>query len=110
MRRQREYTVDEVKAMAVRHEKEDPFQARVIALAELCGFRVYHTHDSRGSQEGFPDLVMIRGPRQIVAELKREGEKPTPEQLAWLYAFGGCGAEVFVWRPSDWDEVVRVLE
>ena len=34
--------------------KEADFQATVIELAELQGWRVYHTHDSRRSQPGLP--------------------------------------------------------
>ena len=64
--------------------KEANFQATVIELAELHGWRVYHTHDSRRSQPGFPDLTLVRRYRLIFAELKREGGKLTAEQTAWL--------------------------
>ena len=66
-------------------QTEAQFQAVVIEYAELHGWRVYHTHDSRRSQAGFPDLTMVRAePRLIFAELKSEGGKPTDEQTAWL--------------------------
>jgi hypothetical protein len=47
----------------------------------------YHTLDSRGSQPGFPDVLALKGPRLVVAELKSEHGKLTPEQARWLAAF-----------------------
>ena len=47
--------------------------------------------------------------RLVVAELKKMGEDPTPKQWEWLYLFQACGAEIFVWRPLDFDEMTQVL-
>ena len=33
-----------------------------------------------------------------------------PEQRAWLAALQQTAAEVYLFRPSDWDEIVRVLQ
>lgn len=88
---------------------EAEWQEQVEQIAGLCGWAKFHVRDSRGSEEGFPDLLLIRPPRLLVAELKREGEKPTGAQLLWLTLFAGVGAETFVWRPNDFDEVVNVL-
>ena len=59
-------------------QTEAQFQAVVIEYAELHGWRVYHTHDSRRSQPGFLDLTMVRPPRLIFAELKSEDGNPKP--------------------------------
>ncbi len=40
---------------------EGDFQAGVVRLAELRGWLVYHTHDSRRSQPEFPDLTLAEG-------------------------------------------------
>ena len=53
-------------------QTEAQFQAAVIQYAELKGWMVYHTHDSRGSRPGFPDLTMVRDGVLIFAELKSE--------------------------------------
>ena len=45
---------------------------QVKAVALTCGWRLYHTFDSRRSAAGFPDLVLVRPPRVIFAELKSE--------------------------------------
>ena len=79
------------------------FQPAVIKLAKLCDWMVYHTHDSRRSEAGFPDLVLIpiAGTGMIAAELKVGDNATTAEQLAWLEAFGKVeGCEAVVWRPD----------
>jgi hypothetical protein len=47
--------------------------------------------------------------RVIYVELKREGGKPTETQRRWLTALAQAGAEVYLWQPSDLDEVGLVL-
>ena len=81
---------------------EADFQAQVVKLATVLGWKVYHTHDSRRSHEGFPDLILIRRSRLIAAELKTRKETTTSDQRQWLCAFIGLGdyAEVSLWRPD----------
>lgn len=67
---------------------EKDWQEVVVSYALLNKWLVYHTHDSRRSEAGFPDLVMVRGGRCVVAELKREGKAPTQAQREWLEALG----------------------
>jgi hypothetical protein len=87
---------------------EKQFMAAVIETAQMLGWLVYHTHDSRHSAAGFPDLVLVRD-RVVFAELKAEKEKISDEQEAWLAALGFAGAEVFCWRPSDWEVIEEAL-
>jgi len=89
---------------------ERDFQAQVLQLANLTGWLTYHTHDSRRSQAGFPDLVFVRPPAIVFAELKSARGKLRPEQEAWLEAVAGCetvGARL--WRPSDWPEIEKEM-
>ena len=82
---------------------EADFQAQIVKLATLLGWKVYHTHDSRKSQGGFPDLILIRRTRMIVSELKTQEHTTTDEQRKWMHAFIGIGigdAEVSLWRPD----------
>jgi hypothetical protein len=99
---------------------EREFQIAVVELARLMGWRVHHTRPAltqRGrwltpiqGDAGFPDLVLCRPPRLILAELKRVGGKPTADQQAWLDALASCaGVEVYLWTPADWDAVARTL-
>ena len=91
-------------------ELEDPFRESVEDLARRCGWLVYHTHDSRRSEPGYPDDVLLRDGVQIVFEAKSEDGKTTPDQDTWLEAYRQVpGCIVRVWRPSDWDEIERLL-
>ena len=90
-------------------QTEKQFMAQVIELAKLRGWAHYHTHDSRRSEEGFPDLVLTRRPRVIFAELKSDRGKLTPAQRAWLDELRACGQEAYVFRPRDWKTIERVL-
>lgn len=61
---------------------------------------------------GWPDLVLIRRGRVVVAELKRQGQHPEELQLAVLLELRGAGLEAYVWRPSDLDSglIYRILQ
>lgn len=78
-------------------------------LASTLGWRLrYHTLRSKGSTSGFPDRVLVRE-RVIFAELKTETGKPTDSQQQWLTGLAAAGAEVYLWRPSDLEEIGKVL-
>lgn len=90
--------------------REKQFQDQVVQLAKHCGWLVYHTYDSRWSEPGFPDLLMMRGERIVVAELKAVTGRVSQDQRKWLAAFKRISyIETFLWRPTDWDEVERTL-
>lgn len=89
---------------------EKTFLQQVKDLARLCGWRVYHTLDSRGSDPGFPDLCMARPPRVVFAELKSECGKLTPAQREWLSCLAACGVKVYVWTPREWEQVEATLQ
>lgn len=87
---------------------EKVWQAQVVEVARTLGWRCYHTFDSRRSQPGFPDLVLVRD-RVVFLELKSEKGKVSAAQQDWLQALADAGAEACVARPSDFDELGRVL-
>ena len=108
---------------------ERELQRAVIDLAEVNAWTIAHFHDSRrqvkpgvfvGDQAaaGFPDLVMVRAHRLIFAELKGEKGRVKPDQQVWLDLLKACALgrevigdafEVYLWRPSDWPQIARVL-
>ena len=69
-------------------------------LMKDLGLLGYHTKDSRGSREGYPDWTIV-GSRTLFRELKREGKNPTAAQQVWLDALTAAGEDADVWRPSD---------
>jgi hypothetical protein len=88
------------------HEKL--FMADVVALAKKNGWKAYHAYDSRKSEAGFPDLVLVK--RYVIyAELKTNVGRTTAAQEVWLEALLQAGAEVRVWRPVDWPEIIATL-
>ena len=88
--------------------KERELQQTIIDLARLNGWTVYHTYDSRRSEPGFPDLVLVRE-RVIYAELKTEKGKLSKHQKKWRYALLAAGADHRIWRPSSWPEIEETL-
>lgn len=99
---------------------EGELQEAIIDLAMLTGWLVHHDRPARSrdgwrtamqGHVGFPDLCLARNSRVIFAELKRETESATPDQLRWLTALGygrvdgytgALAFETYLWRPSDW--------
>lgn len=88
---------------------EKQFQNKITALCRYLGLKVYHTFDSRRSDPGFPDLVIVGRGGVIFAELKSAKGKVTFAQQDWLTRLAKAGQRTYLWRPEDFDEVQRVL-
>jgi len=58
---------------------------------------------------GFPDITAWRE-RVIYVELKRQGGRLSDEQVNAHRTLENAGAEVYVWRPGDFDIVFNVLQ
>jgi hypothetical protein len=88
---------------------ESKLQADVIEACHVLRLMVYHTHDSRRSAAGFPDLVIV-GPGGIEFwELKSAEGKTSIEQREWIDALKRAGQHAAVYRPQDWDLMVGRL-
>lgn len=81
---------------------EKQLQSCVVKLAKLLKLLVYHTHDSRRSEAGFPDLCIVGPHSMFFAELKSDKGRVSKAQLGWLSALEKAGCEVWVFRPFDW--------
>ncbi|HZU75525.1 MAG TPA: VRR-NUC domain-containing protein [Dehalococcoidia bacterium] len=91
-------------------ESEASLQRKVQQLAGLFGWEAYHTRFSVASQPGWPDLALVRPPRLVLAELKRQDGRVTPAQQRWLALLGACtSVETYLWRPADLELVAAVL-
>lgn len=116
MSRADRWTMDDVQAYYARqHPHQEPARASEAAMAEAAllaevrqlakahGWRCYHTHDSRHSEAGFPDVVLCKpGQPVIFAELKDRTRKVTEAQQVWLaFLARATGVEAYVWRPAD---------
>lgn len=58
--------------------------------------------------KGWVDLTLVRE-RVIFAELKSGTGKLNPDQEAWLARLRAAGQEVYEWRDTDYDDIVRIL-
>ena len=88
---------------------EEMLQAQVLTYATLRGWLSYHTHDSRRSSPGFPDLVLVRGKRLVFAELKTEKGVLSTAQKEWGQKLFETGSEYYVWKPSNWEDIETLL-
>jgi hypothetical protein len=105
-----------------RATSEDELLTAVVQWADLRGWLIHHDRRSdRAIQQGdvgFPDLVLARDRRVLFVELKSETGSVSTPQMAWILAIAGQDPktrlpghpEVFVWRPSDLDRAIKVLE
>ena len=88
---------------------EKAWQRDVLEAAHNLGWSTYHTWLSALSSPGFPDLVLVRD-RILFAELKTMRGKITDNQTHWLAKLEAAGAEVYVWRPADFPNVIDTLQ
>ena len=88
----------------VKKKSEEILQDSIIELAKLLGYLHYHTHDSRRSPEGFPDLVLAHVKTGVVLwiECKSEHGELSDDQAKWGRALVAGNARYFIFRPHDW--------
>ena len=104
-----------VRAMATTSERtlripEREFLRQIRDLANVFGWKIYHTHNSKHSEKGYPDVTLVRDGDLIFSELKTNSGRLTPEQTQWIEALGQCRTvEACIWRPSQWDRIVERL-
>jgi hypothetical protein len=111
--------------------REKDLREQIRSLVKIYGWRMAFTQYSLRSPKGFPDLVLVRPPRIIFAELKSLIGKTTPEQDAWLADLEAVASEVrfikgqaeefhaalsarplvevHIWRPADIEKIAEVL-
>jgi hypothetical protein len=121
-----EVTREEYEAMLPkrRQQPERAFQERVLKLARLRGWHFWHDNATNAPRRcsacgairsgprnaaGMLDLLLLRRPRLVWVELKHTGNDLTDNQAAMVEQLRACGQEVYVWWPSSWDEIERVL-
>jgi hypothetical protein len=101
-----------------RQVTEAELQRQVLQLAHTFGWESFHPRFSWRSRKGYTDLTLwnpearmfpVQIPCVIWVELKTETGKVTPEQAATHLSMRKAGLTVYVWRPSDWPEILNVL-
>lgn len=88
---------------------EKQFMQQVQAAAKMMGYYVYHPWLSIRSERGWPDLAIWRDGVFLLAELKTDKGRLTPSQSQTIMSLRRTGLHVYVWRPRDWDDILKVL-
>lgn len=107
------------RALLGKYILEKDFQASVLELARLRGWRRHAERPARSEKgwstaiqgdPGWPDLVLVRPPRLVIVELKTATGRLAPEQEHWLMLLRQCpGVEIYLWRPGDFGEIEELL-
>lgn len=95
---------------------ERDFTTAVVNVAKHAGWLVHHsrtaiTQSGRWATpiqgtKGFPDLVMVKGERMLVRELKMPRGVVSAEQRQWLASLQEAGIDAGIWYPRDYDETI----
>lgn len=118
-------TLEQYDAEIARTMSEDVWRGQIRRFAKGAGFDLaYHTYDSRRSDAGWPDDVLMHQNRNrlILMEAKRDSGKLSAGQVVWLDAmarFRDMMSAVNTWvvrleiygavRPSDRDRLIATL-
>jgi hypothetical protein len=96
----------------VREMSERQFQDLLVETAITLGYVTYHTHDSRRSDPGFPDLVCVKPGRPVLfVEVKAEKGRVSPIQQLWVDTINEASGDAMalVIRPRDWMVFLELL-
>jgi len=101
---------------------ETAFASQVEALLDIGHWRWMHPRPARvrrhgqdiyetaySGHKGWLDYLALRPPRILVFELKNDKAKMTPEQVMWFELWKMVLNEVYLWRPSQIEEIVECL-
>lgn len=96
------------------HPMDEISEAKLQKLVEqYCrdkGLLFYHTHDSRRSVAGYPDLTIISASGVLFVELKSETGRLSRSQRAWIDAAIATKTPVRVWHPAQWRDGTIITE
>lgn len=103
--------ITEAKAKLLATASEDDLQRYVEDMLSLRRWIWHHAGDSRRSTAGLPDIVAVRAPRVLFAELKSERGRLRSSQSPWFEELRKCppSVEWYIWKPSDVDEIEFIL-
>lgn len=98
---------------------ESAFQSQIVQLAHTYGWLVQHTRPAKQGDRwltpitgdpGFPDLVLAHPSRGVLfVELKTQRGAVSEAQYQWGRTIRDGGAEWRIWRPKDYEEILKRL-
>ena len=90
---------------------EKQFQQMIVTRATYMGWWSNHNPDSRRSTAGLPDLILVH-PRAgvLFREIKTVKGRLRDDQANVIAMLQAAGADVDVWRPTDWDSIETIID
>ena len=89
---------------------EAEWQEQIVSYARMNDWLVHHNADSRRSDPGLPDLILVRGDTVMFLECKKMTGKMRQEQTLWMGRLKtATQVKSAVVRPSDWDTLEEQL-
>jgi len=99
---------------------EKDFSSAIEDLLDILGYKWCHFRPARtehgwrtalSGHKGMLDYIAVKDGRFLVFELKSDTGKVSSEQQDWIDKLKNCkGIECYVWRPADWNELVRIMQ
>lgn len=106
-------------ASVILPQNETEWLKVVTTAAQQAGWDWLHIgrvgkHKANGAKgtlgRGWPDLVLVRPGRMVFVELKADDAPDLNlEQKLVIAALSNAGGECYVWRPSDFAQMMHVL-
>ena len=106
---------DDARRVATADMLERDFERNVVDWAQRFDWLAVHfggnqTGKAYYDAAGFPDLLLIHPSGPIwFRELKVGRNKLSPRQQRWYERLDNAGADVAVWRPDNWPDIVDAL-
>jgi hypothetical protein len=94
---------------------ETDFARQVEDLFDRCGWWWFHSRPAMKADGTWVTAYsgcdgVVRDGRDLCIELKSRYGKTSPAQQEWLYRASLCPhVEVYLWRPAEIDEIIRIL-
>lgn len=92
---------------AIKAEKD--FQSLVVDALRTMGYVVIHVREMFGNTKGIPDLLIFRGERGYMVELKILGNYLSAGQRRWQERWLPAGTEVLLIHNTqqDWEYLME---
>lgn len=88
---------------------EKNFENKVKKWLKEHGAWYVKTWSNGVQRSGIPDLIVCWKGHFIGLELKAENGRPSALQMHEVEQIWKAGGKAFITRPSDWDEVKKIL-
>lgn len=98
--------------------RERDLQNAIVEFARLRGWLVHHARPARTQRgyrtpiqgdPGFPDLVLARAGELVFIELKSARGRLSHDQKRWFSTLERAGARIYLARPQNLDEILKIL-